>query len=100
MENQAPLLTAELLREESANNPQIDVEAKRKYKEFADRFNYSKLENLSDEELLPYVFRGLNKSNLCDTLEFGKLCEDFGNIYLQGGVKAYGLYNKDGKWCA
>jgi hypothetical protein len=73
-------------------------EHERLYKEFQDKFSPKVLDNLSDDELLDFIFlHDKDKNNLCYTLEFS-------NYYGFGSIKGGSSYkyklfkNKDGMW--
>ncbi len=75
-----PYLSPEWFKMKSAEYPQVDVEANALYQKFQERYAPEILRNLSDEELLGYIFLGVNDTSLCNALEFDSQYNQFGSI--------------------
>ncbi len=73
-------LSPEWFKMKSAEYPQVDAEANALYQKFQEQYAPEILRNLSDEELLGYIFLGVGDTSLCNALEFDPQYNQFGSI--------------------
>lgn len=78
-------------RRTAANYAQVDIEAKALYQQFQALYAPEKLRALTDEELLGYIFLGVNDRSLCNALEFDAQYNQFGSI-AGGTAYKYNLF--------
>lgn len=71
--------------------PQVDAEANALYQQFQSMYSVEKLRNLTDDELLGYIFLGVNDTSLCNALEFDGQYTQFGSI-AGGTAYKYNLF--------
>ena len=78
---------------------QVDEEATLLYQQFQNLYAPEKLRGLSDEDLLGYIFLGVNDKSLCKALEFDPQYSQFGSIAGGTAYKYTLYYSKDEeKW--
>ena len=70
---------------------QVDTEANTLYQQFQSLYSPDKLRSLSDDDLLGYIFLGVNDRSLCNALEFDAQYTQFGSI-AGGTAYKYNLY--------
>lgn len=70
---------------------QIDAEANALYQQFQGMYSPEKLCNLSDDDILGYIFLGVNDHSLCNALEFDAQYTQFGSI-AGGTAYKYNLF--------
>ena len=78
-------------RHTAANYAQVDTEANALYHQFQGLYSPEKLRNLSDDDLLGYIFLGVNDRSLCNALEFDAQYTQFGSI-AGGTAYKYNLF--------
>ncbi len=77
----------------------IDAEANALYQQFQGLYSPEKLRALSNEDLLGYIFLGVNDHSLCNTLEFDAQYTQFGSIAGGTAYKYNLFYSKnEGTW--
>ena len=86
-----PYLSHEWFKKEAVKYLQIEEEANNLYQQFQSLYSPQILRNLSDEELLGYIFLGVNEKSLCNALEFDSHYTQFGSI-AGGTAYKYNLY--------
>ena len=70
---------------------QVDTESNALYQQFQSLYAPEKLRTLSDDDLLGYIFLGVNDRNLCNALEFDAQYTQFGSI-AGGTAYKYNLF--------
>ena len=75
----------------AANYAQVDTEATALYQQFQSLYSPEKLRDLSDDDLLGYIFLGVNDRSLCNALEFDGQYTQFGSI-AGGTAYKYNLF--------
>ena len=75
----------------AANYAQVDIEATALYQQFQGLYAPNKLRDLSDADLLGYIFLGVNDRSLCNALEFDGQYTQFGSI-AGGTAYKYNLF--------
>ena len=70
---------------------QVDTEANELYQQFQSLYAPEKLRALPDEDLLGYIFLGVNDRSLCNALEFDAQYTQFGSI-AGGTAYKYNLF--------
>ena len=70
---------------------QVDTEANELYQQFQSLYAPEKLRALPDEDLLGYIFLGVNDCSLCNALEFDAQYTQFGSI-AGGTAYKYNLF--------
>lgn len=75
----------------AANYAQVDTEATALYQQFQGLYAPNKLRDLSDADLLGYIFLGVNDRSLCNALEFDGQYTQFGSI-AGGTAYKYNLF--------
>lgn len=86
---------------EASKYVQADSEANALYQQFQSQYSPDKLRSLSDDELLGYIFLGVNDSSLCNALEFDTQYAQFGSIAGGTAYKFNLFYSKnEGTWKA
>lgn len=70
---------------------QVDTEANALYQQFQSLYAPEKLRTLSDDDLLGYIFLGVNDRSLCNALEFDAQYTQFGSI-AGGTAYKYNLF--------
>ena len=78
-------------RHAAANYAQVDAESSALYQQFQALYSPEKLRALADEELLGYIFLGVNDRSLCNALEFDAQYNQFGSI-AGGTAYKYNLF--------
>lgn len=83
----------------AAKYAQIDAKADSLYQQFQALYAPEKLRALSDDELLGYIFLGVNDRSLCNALEFDAQYSQFGSI-AGGTAYKYNLFysRNDATW--
>lgn len=83
----------------AAKYSQIDAEAGILYQQFQNLYSPEKLRALSNENLLGYIFLGVNDHSLCNALEFDAQYTQFGSIAGGTAYKYNLFYSKnEGTW--
>ena len=75
----------------AAKYVQVDAEANTLYRQFQGLYSPERLRSLSDEDLLGYIFLGVNDRSLCNALEFDAQYTQFGSI-AGGTAYKYNLF--------
>lgn len=75
----------------AAKYVQVDAEANTLYQQFQGLYSPERLRGLSDEDLLGYIFLGVNDRSLCNALEFDAQYTQFGSI-AGGTAYKYNLF--------
>lgn len=70
---------------------QVDTESNALYQQFQSLYAPEKLRTLSDDDLLGYIFLGVNDRSLCNALEFDAQYTQFGSI-AGGTAYKYNLF--------
>ena len=87
----AKYLSPAWFKNAAANYIQIDAKADSLYQQFQSLYAPEKLRSLSDEDLLGYIFLGVNDRSLCNALEFDAQYSQFGSI-AGGTAYKYNLF--------
>ena len=82
-------------RKAAVNYAQVDAESKILYQQFQSMYAPDKLRALTDEELLGYIFLGVNDRSLCNALEFDAQYNQFGSIAGGNAYKYHLFYSKN-----
>ena len=78
-------------RHAATNYAQVDTESNALYQQFQALYSPEKLRELADDELLGYIFLGVNDRSLCNALEFDAQYNQFGSI-AGGTAYKYNLF--------
>lgn len=78
--NDVEYLSATWFRLAAEKYAQVDAEANELYQQFQSLYAPEKLRALPDEDLLGYIFLGVNDRSLCNALEFDAQYTQFGSI--------------------
>ena len=78
-------------RHTATNYAQVDTESNALYQQFQALYSPEKLRELADDELLGYIFLGVNDRSLCNALEFDAQYNQFGSI-AGGTAYKYNLF--------
>lgn len=84
-------LSVAWFRQMATNYAAVDVEADTLYQQFQGLYSTDKLRDLSDDDLLGYIFLGVNDRSLCNALEFDGQYTQFGSI-AGGTAYKYNLF--------
>lgn len=89
--NDVEYLSATWFRLAAEKYAQVDAEANELYQQFQSLYAPEKLRALPDEDLLGYIFLGVNDRSLCNALEFDAQYTQFGSI-AGGTAYKYNLF--------
>ena len=89
--NDVEYLSATWFRLAAEKYAQVDTEANELYQQFQSLYAPEKLRALPDEDLLGYIFLGVNDRSLCNALEFDAQYTQFGSI-AGGTAYKYNLF--------
>lgn len=95
----AAFLSPAWFRRTAETYAQVDAEANPLYQKFQSQYAPEILRALSDDELLGYIFLGVNDRSLCNALEFDSQYNQFGSI-AGGTAYKYNLFysRNEGTW--
>jgi len=98
-DEEVEFLSPAWFRCEAVKYSQADGEATALYQQFQSLYSPEKLRGLSDDELLGYIFLGVNERSLCNALEFDAQYTQFGSI-AGGTAYKYNLFysRNEGTW--
>ncbi len=84
-------LTPAWFKRKTLEYPQVDADVAALYQKFQEQYAPEILQNLSDEDLLGYIFLGVSDTSLCYALEFDPQYIQFGGI-AGGSAYKYDLF--------
>ena len=89
--NEAEFLSPQWFKLTATKYAQVDAEANALYQQFQSLYSPEKLRALTDDDLLGYIFLGVNDRSLCNALEFDSQYTQFGSI-AGGTAYKYNLF--------
>jgi hypothetical protein len=99
VEEEVEFLSPAWFRIKAVEHSNVDAESAILYQQFQALYAPEKLAALSDDELLGYIFLGVNDTSLCNALEFDSQYGQFGSI-AGGTAYKYNLFysRNDATW--